>query len=74
MNYYGLHGWGMTMVWIVAILLLIIIAWLVIRTVGQHRSIERHSKKSVLEILEERYARGEIDKKEFEEKKRDLDL
>ncbi|MDZ7797180.1 MAG: SHOCT domain-containing protein [Candidatus Marinimicrobia bacterium] len=74
MNYYGLHGWGMTMVWVVAILLFIIIAWLVIRTVGQHRAIGRRPKKRVLEILEERYAKGEIDKKELEEKKRDLDL
>ena len=42
--------------------------WLV-REIGGKRTEE---KKSPREILEERYAKGEIDRKEFEEKKKDL--
>ena len=76
---YGLYdnyGWGSMMGWFGGGIMMIIfwaaiiffIVWLVKEARGDHKS----QSKSALDILKERYAKGEIDKKEFEEKKKDL--
>ena len=73
-------GWGggwfggifMIVFWILLIVgLVFLIKWLVQSTKGNSMS-PRSGSSSALEILKERYARGEINKQEFEEKKRDL--
>lgn len=57
--------WGLIIAGIVAL-----VNWLMAQSRGSNQP-SNHMKPS-LEILKERYARGEIDKKEFEEKKKDL--
>jgi putative membrane protein len=64
----GWMGFGGLM-WLFWILLAVVAVWLV-RSVASDTS--RNRTKTALEILEERYALGEIDSEEFERKKRDL--
>jgi putative membrane protein len=72
---YGYDGWHMgpgTMYWILVIVgLIFVIRWLLQSTRGDSRWT-RAGSSSALDILKERYARGEINKQEFEEKKKDL--
>lgn len=63
----GLGGGGMLAFWALVIVVIgLFIAWL------NRKQNSASSSKTALDILKERYARGEIDKKEFETKKRDL--
>ena len=71
MNEYGWGGMGMGMVlfWVVVIVALILLVKNV-RGVGAGKSGE--PEKSAFDILQERYARGEIGREEYEQKKQDL--
>ncbi|MFH1841213.1 MAG: SHOCT domain-containing protein [Candidatus Nealsonbacteria bacterium] len=69
----GVSSWG----WIGPILMIIFWALVILGAVffakwltGQFR--DGKGKKSAIDILEERYAKGEINKEEFENKKKDL--
>lgn len=75
MDRFGEHGWGMGMGWwwIIGFLMLIAIIWSVTQWINRRDNTTPKSGKSVLDILKERYARGEINKQEFEERKRDLE-
>ncbi|HUW37813.1 MAG TPA: SHOCT domain-containing protein [Rhodocyclaceae bacterium] len=65
----GLGMIGMPLFWI---FLIIGIVALVKGIWGSGASAERRPEKAALDILKERYARGEIEKEAFEQKKRDL--
>ena len=85
MGYYGGYGYGPMMGygysgfwgWILMILFWVVVAFAVVAVIrllrhgGRRRW--RHFDDPALDILKERYAKGEIDKKEFEEKKKDLE-
>lgn len=75
---WGDYGWGwgmgfgmisMVLFWVLVILgIVILVKWIA----GSSSAPNLPPAKSALDILKERYARSEIDKQEFEEKKRDL--
>ena len=65
------HYWGMGWGWLIGLAILIALIWLIIRIANQSGNTLRQGK-SALDILKERYARGEIGKDEFEEKKKGI--
>lgn len=72
-------GWGMgfglifmILFWVLVVVgIAVLIRWLVreSRNTGQPQPRD----KTPLEIVQERYARGEIDREEYEQKRRDLE-
>ena len=68
-------GWGMGIIhgllwWAILILGIIVLVRLLGR--DSRRAATTTPAETALDILKKRYARGEIGKQEFEEKKRDL--
>ncbi|URA11266.1 SHOCT domain-containing protein [Thermospira aquatica] len=64
-GYYGLGGWFM-------IILLLIVIGVIVYLILRERRASVFSNKTPLDILKERYAKGEISKEEFDRIKKDL--
>ncbi len=64
-------GWGLG--WIFPLLMMVVFAFCIFFMIrmfaGHGHPMHRDSTRSALEILSERFARGEIPKEEFEEKR-----
>lgn len=64
--------------WFFMLIFWILVIWLIVwfanksKTVSSDKQTNPNSNKTAIEILDERYARGEISKKEYDEKKRDI--
>ncbi|MHB8494620.1 MAG: SHOCT domain-containing protein [Casimicrobiaceae bacterium] len=65
----GLGMIGMLLFWILIIVAIVaLVKWMW----GPRRFAGHGQEKTALDVLNERYARGEVDKEEFDQKKRDL--
>ena len=71
-NPMGYFGFGLGMIFMVLFWLLVILGALALIRWFIEQGNNQRKDKSALEILKERYAKGEINKREFEEKKKDL--
>lgn len=66
-----MFGGFMWIFWIIIIVVLVFLVKWLFEQSGSRYS-ESKEKETPLEILKKRYARGEINKQEFEQKKKDL--
>lgn len=69
---YGGHWFGGGFMWIFWIALFLLVVWVVQGSVRKGGDSSK-DQKSAIDILKERYARGEIDQEEFEQRRKDLE-
>lgn len=72
----GGWGWGFGILgmlfWLALVVLIVVLVWRLLDRGGRDGIRQEVDRETPHEILEKRYARGEIDRDEFERMKRDL--
>jgi len=63
-------GYDIGFGWIIGLILLFVLVLLAVKFLNKSHRIYKPDTKIIMDILKERYASGEINKKEFEKKKR----
>jgi putative membrane protein len=72
-HHMGEWGWGMAIFgWLFMALLVVLVVWL-IWTVARRPELPRSDRPHALDVLADRYARGEIDRDQYLERKADLE-
>ena len=69
---FNAHGWEMGWGWFISLLIIAAFVWVVVKVINRSRQSKEKGHKKPLDILKERYAKGEINKNEFDERKKDL--
>jgi len=64
--------WGMGYGWIIGLIVLVVIIGLIVTAIKQKKNSNRPKYNSPMDILKTRYAKGEISKDEYEEKRRHI--
>ncbi|HXK32882.1 MAG TPA: SHOCT domain-containing protein [Dehalococcoidia bacterium] len=65
-------GWWMVFGWVWMALLIALVVWAVVAVTSREGSAQGRGEGDALEILRRRYARGEIDEEEFEQRRQRL--
>lgn len=73
--WFMMHGWGWEFGWafpLLAMLFMVVACFFIMRLVMRHGSPHIDTTRSALRLLNERFARGEISKEEYEDKRATL--
>ncbi len=72
MGGYGMMGFGIGFGFIFMLLFWAAIIWIIVTIINAAQNTKMEDKDDALSILDKRYASGDIDKKQYEEMKKEL--